>query len=110
MARSPETERSTDPFRVIVTSVTNFHKVYEVRFSRSNSQLEGLVGMRNNRSVERLISERWPQLKKRAENETLPEKLIAILDEIDDLLFCVEMRIAAQSGLVTRRSPSALSH
>jgi hypothetical protein len=95
---------------VIVTSVTNFHKVYEVRFSRSNSQLEGLVGMRNNRSVERLISERWPQLKKRAENETLPEKLIAILDEIDDLLFCVEMRIAAQSGLVTRPSPSALSH
>jgi hypothetical protein len=66
--------------------------------------------MRNNKSAERLMLERWPQLKKQAQNETRPEKLIAILDEIDDLLFCVEMRIAAKSGLVTRRSPSALSH
>jgi hypothetical protein len=66
--------------------------------------------MRNNESTERLMSERWPQLKKRPQNETEPAKLLAILDEIDELLFCVEMRIAAQSGLVTRRSPSALSH
>jgi hypothetical protein len=66
--------------------------------------------MRNDKSTARLMSVRWPRLKKRAQHEARPEKLIAILDEIDDLLFSVEMRIAAQSGLVTRRSPSAPSH
>jgi len=49
------------------------------------------------------MSERWPQLKKRAQNETQPEKLIAVLEEIDELLFSVEMRIAAQSGQTPSR-------
>ncbi len=53
--------------------------------------------MKNNQSLERLMSERWPKLKKRARNENDPEKLIAILEEIDDLLFIVEMRVAAQN-------------
>lgn len=54
--------------------------------------------MKNPQPLERLMSERWPKLRKRAQHENNPEKLIAILEEIDDLLFIVEMRIAAQSG------------
>jgi hypothetical protein len=54
--------------------------------------------MTNKLELERVLSERWPKLKKRAQHEKNPEKLIAILEEIDDLLFSVEMRIAAQSG------------
>jgi hypothetical protein len=51
------------------------------------------------------MSERWPKLKKRVQHERDPQKLIAILEDIDDLLFNVEMRIAAQSG--KRRSKGA---
>jgi hypothetical protein len=54
--------------------------------------------MKNRQALEELMSERWPKLKKRAQHERNPEKLIAILEEIDDLLFMVEMRIAPQSG------------
>ncbi|MGO8984301.1 MAG: prepilin peptidase, partial [Terriglobales bacterium] len=35
--------------------------------------------MNSKKGVERLISQRWPILKKRAQNENNPEKLIAIL-------------------------------
>lgn len=51
--------------------------------------------MRSMKIVDRLISERWPDLKKRAEQETDYEALIAILGEIDDLLVHLERRIAA---------------
>lgn len=54
--------------------------------------------MTNKEELERLLTGRWPKLKKRAQHEENPEKLIAILEEIDDLLFSVEMRIAAQRG------------
>lgn len=54
--------------------------------------------MRNKQTAEQLMSERWPKLKKRAQDETEPEKVVAILEEIDELLFSVEMKIAAQSG------------
>ncbi|MGA2346997.1 MAG: hypothetical protein ABSF93_13380 [Candidatus Sulfotelmatobacter sp.] len=54
--------------------------------------------MNNKQAVEWLVSEQWPKLKKRAENEKDVEKLIAILEEIDDVLFSVEMRVAAESG------------
>ncbi len=47
--------------------------------------------------IDWLVSERWPTLKKRAENENDLDKLIAILEEIDDVLFNVEMRVAAES-------------
>jgi hypothetical protein len=57
---------------------------------------------KNMKGVERLISERWPRLKYRAENERNPEKLITILEEIDDLLFNLEMRIAAQNEMHSR--------
>jgi hypothetical protein len=53
--------------------------------------------MNNQKGAERLISQRWPKLKKRAQNENNPEKLIAILEEIDDLLSNLEMRIASQN-------------
>ncbi|MFZ0309842.1 MAG: hypothetical protein WCA76_15320 [Candidatus Sulfotelmatobacter sp.] len=53
--------------------------------------------MNSKKGVERLISQRWPILKKRAQNENNPEKLIAILEEIDDLLSNLEMRIASQN-------------
>jgi hypothetical protein len=59
--------------------------------------------MTNKHSLERLMSERWPKLKKRAQHEKNPEKLIAILEEIDDLLFSLEMRIAAESGRADTR-------
>jgi len=48
--------------------------------------------------LDNLISERWPKLKMRAQREGNPERLIALLEEIDDLLFNVEMRIAAAYG------------
>ncbi len=54
--------------------------------------------MSRKRGMEHLVSERWPKLRERAIRETSPEKLIAVLEEIDDLLFNLEMRIAAQSG------------
>lgn len=52
---------------------------------------------KNMKGAERLIAERWPKLKNRAQNEKNPEKLIAILEEMDDLLFNLEMRLAAQN-------------
>ncbi len=39
------------------------------------------------RWLELPISQRWPKLKKRAQRETNPEKLILLLEEIEDLLF-----------------------
>jgi hypothetical protein len=42
-----------------------------------------------------LISKRWLNLKRNAQSERDPEKLIAILGEIDDLLGDLEKRIAA---------------
>ena len=53
--------------------------------------------MTRKRGIEHVMSERWPKLRERAERETDPEKLIAILEEIDDVLFNLEMRVAAQS-------------
>ncbi len=52
--------------------------------------------MENMQKVKRLILERWPRLRERAQNEKNPERLIAIFEEIDDFLFNLEMRIAAQ--------------
>jgi hypothetical protein len=60
----------------------------------------------NPKGVERLIAERWPKLKNKAENEKNPEKLIAILEEMDDLLFNLEMRIAAQNESMHSRTNS----
>ncbi len=54
--------------------------------------------MKSKPGPEELMSEQWPKLKKRAQHERNPEKLIALLEEIDDLLFTLEMRIAARSG------------
>jgi hypothetical protein len=51
----------------------------------------------NMKGAERLIAERWPKLKNKAQTERNPEKLIAILEEMDDLLFNLEMRLAAQN-------------
>jgi hemerythrin superfamily protein len=51
--------------------------------------------MRNTIIVDRLISQRWPELKKWAEQETDQEALIALIEEIDDLLVLLERRIAA---------------
>ncbi|MFZ0318856.1 MAG: hypothetical protein WAL56_07005 [Candidatus Sulfotelmatobacter sp.] len=52
--------------------------------------------MKNTKEPELPISERWPELKAQAQSETNPEKLIAILEEIEDLLFNLEMRLASQ--------------
>jgi hypothetical protein len=65
--------------------------------------------MKSMKGVEQLISERWPKLKYRAHNEKNPEKLIAILEEIDDLLFNLEMRIAAQNEMRSRDNAESRS-
>jgi hypothetical protein len=54
--------------------------------------------MTSTKGVERLISQRWPKLKKKANDETDPERVIAVLEEIDDFLSNLEMRIAAQTA------------
>jgi hypothetical protein len=51
--------------------------------------------MRKIEELQLLISERWPQLRKRAERENDSEKLIAIVEDIDDLLFILEMRVSS---------------
>jgi len=67
--------------------------------------------MTHTEGIDQLISRQWPELRKRAhhnvyrhgfefaqsQNEENPDKLIAILEEIDDLLFIIEMRIAGRS-------------
>ena len=54
--------------------------------------------MKNVKDIDRLIEKRWPKLKRRAQNERNPGKLITILEDIEDLLFLLEMRIAAHHG------------
>jgi hypothetical protein len=61
------------------------------------SDEEIVAGMKRTKSVERLISERWPKLKERAQNEDDPEKLIPILEEIEDLLLNLEIRFGAEA-------------
>jgi hypothetical protein len=56
--------------------------------------------MRSLKTVEYLITEQWPDLKKRAERETDHERLTAILGEIDDLLFILERRIADRETMM----------
>ena len=63
--------------------------------------------MKSVKGIERLISQRWPKLKKRAQDENSPEKLVAILEEIDDLLSNLEMRIAAQNKNAGSRADTA---
>jgi hypothetical protein len=59
--------------------------------------------MRSKRGLEQLISERWPKLKKRAQRQRNPEKLISVLEEIDDLLCNIEMKVAAPVGRTDSR-------
>ena len=59
--------------------------------------------MKNVKELEHLVLTRWPKLKQSARNENNPEKLISILEEIDDLLFALEMRIAGQGGKMQSR-------
>jgi hypothetical protein len=49
-------------------------------------------------ALEQHVSEQWPKLKQKAQNERSLEKLIGILEEIDDLLFKLELRIAVEGG------------
>ena len=57
--------------------------------------------MKNTGMMERLIAEQWRELKKKAQNATDPERLIAVLEEIDSLLFRLETTAAAM-GAPTR--------
>jgi hypothetical protein len=50
--------------------------------------------MKNDTTLARLI-EQWPDLKKRTENETDTEKLIALLYEVEDFLIRFEARVVA---------------
>jgi hypothetical protein len=60
---------------------------------KTNHAQETATEMKSTRNVEFLISQQWPKLKQKALNENDPDKLIAIIEEIDDLLFILEMRI-----------------
>ena len=51
-----------------------------------------------------LISKRWLHLKRSAQRERDPEKLIAILGEIEDLLADLEKKIAAADWESSSRS------
>ena len=63
--------------------------------------------MTNAKDFDRLIEKRWPTLKKRAQKERNPVRLITILEEIEDLLFLLEMRIAAHNGSIPVRGAAA---
>jgi hypothetical protein len=63
--------------------------------------------MTNTKDFDRLIEKRWPTLKKRAQNERNAGKLITILEEIEDQLFLLEMRIAVHNGSTPARGAAA---
>jgi hypothetical protein len=83
-----------------------------VRYCRGNDERSGIVAqtllgeiqrenietVRSKRGSEQLIYERWPKLKKRAQRERNLQKLVAVFEEIDDLLFNIEMKVAAEAG------------
>ena len=48
--------------------------------------------------AERVISERWPELKQRALHEQDVEKLIPILEEIENFLVALESIVTAAKG------------
>ena len=52
--------------------------------------------MKSANDLEQLVLEKWPKLKETVQKEKSPEKLIAVLEEIEDLLFNLEMRIAVE--------------
>lgn len=54
--------------------------------------------MNSTASVDQLISKRWSKLKQKAQNENDPERLISVLEEIDDLLSNLELRIATEKA------------
>ena len=49
--------------------------------------------MTTDKNIDRLISKRWPALKKKAQSEQDLERLMALLVEIDELVFNVEMKV-----------------
>jgi hypothetical protein len=49
--------------------------------------------MKNEITLVRLVKQ-WPDLKKRADNETDPQRLIAVLREIDEFLLRLEITVA----------------
>ena len=60
--------------------------------------------MNNMKGVEHLISQQWTKLKRKSQNENNPAKLITILEEIDDLLSTLEMRIASDQNAPSREN------
>jgi len=70
----------------------------------STKNTNSMNSINSMKGVERLISQRWPKLKKRAQTENNLEDLIAVLEEIDDLLSNLEMRIAVGNGNVPSRA------
>jgi hypothetical protein len=52
--------------------------------------------MTADKHMDRLILIGWPELKKRAQSEQDVEKLMAVLVEIDELLFSLEVKVRIQ--------------
>ncbi|HXM68855.1 MAG TPA: hypothetical protein VN911_19155 [Candidatus Acidoferrum sp.] len=72
--------------------------------TNNTNSMNSMKSMNSTKGVERLISQRWPKLKKRAQTENNLEELIAVLEEIDDLLSNLEMRIAVGNRKVPSRA------
>ena len=70
---------------------------------------ETVSSMNHTKRIDQLVSKRWPKLKKKLQNEENPGKLIAILEEIDDLLFIIETRVAGQSTVTNSRDANSIS-
>lgn len=60
--------------------------------------------MQSQQGPKQLISGRWQELKKSAQNETDPDKLIAIIEEIDDLLFILERITGSRTGNISSKT------
>lgn len=75
-----------------------------LHLQESTNSMKSTHRINSTKGVERLISQRWPKLKKRAQTENNLEELIAILEEIDDLLSNLEMRIAVRNRNVPSRA------
>jgi hypothetical protein len=67
--------------------------------------------MTTDKSMDRLISKSWPELKKRAQSEQDLERLMTLFVEIDELVFNLEVRIRVMdhAGFNVRAESKSIS-
>lgn len=66
--------------------------------------------MTTDKNMDRLISKSWPELKKKAQSEEDLERLMALLVEIDELVFNLEMKVRVKddAGFNARAEPKSI--